>query len=187
MRTSRFLKLRKKILPLGLGLCVLALHNVARADVINRLGWQDTRPKIGDLHRVYAGIGLTNDFVHVNADMPTPYGDVYVKAGQYFNNGKGVAVQAGWRYPYAYTGVDQNGYYLGAFAGHVDGVLVDNTHKNRLGGGLELSYLMLNRSRMASFSVGIGAGQEVKSSTGVLIKKVEPMVFFGASVGFGLF
>ena len=157
---------------------------VAHADVIDWLDLE-TRPNLKDLKTVYIGAGLTNALVHVNAEAPTAYGNVYAKVGQFYD-GKGVAGVLGWRYPYAYSGTDQNGYYLGGFVGHVQNDRLDNQRYNRLGGGLEMSYLWSNSQRLSAASVAVAAGVEKTGDNGAK-KRAKPMIIFGYSFAVGVF
>jgi hypothetical protein len=157
---------------------------VAQADVIDWLDLE-TRPNTKDLKSVYVGVGLTNALVHANAEAPTKYGNVYAKVGQFYD-GEGVAGVLGWRYPYAYTGTDQNGYYLGGFVGHVENDRLDHALYNRLGGGLELSYLWSNTQRITAASVAFAAGVEKTAENGTK-KRAKPMVLFSYSFGVGAF
>lgn len=142
--------------------------------------------KTDGLKKVYAGVGLTSDLLHFNAELPTGYGTVYAKAGSFLGGANEVAGQVGFRYPYHLTGTDQNGYYFGGFAGHIESGSLDREDYNRLGAGVELSYVWLNSSRLSAASIGIGIGERKKSSTGEE-NKPKPMVLFGYSFNFGIY
>lgn len=160
------------------------LGAAAQADVIDWLELE-TRPDTKGLHHVYLGVGLTNALVHVNAEAPTAYGNVYGKMGQFYD-GQGVAGQLGWRYPYALNGTDKDGYYLGGFVGHIQNDRLDNERYNRLGAGLELSYLWMNPQRITAASVSVGAGVEKTADNGEK-KRATPSILFSYSFGIGAF
>jgi hypothetical protein len=128
---------------------------------------------------------MTNALLHVNAEMPTKWGNAYAKVGQFYD-GKGVAGQVGFRYPYLYTGTDKNGYYLGGFVGHVENDIVNFERYNRLGVGMELSYVWLNSDRLAAASVAVAFGEH-KESNGVIARRTQPMILFGYSFNIGVF
>lgn len=169
----------------GVLLACLAVTGVAHADVIDWLGWEENRPDTKGLSKVYVGLGFSNALVHGNAEVPTPYGNVYARVGQFYD-GEGVAGQLGWRYPYAMTGVDKNGYYLGGFVGHIENDRLDGERYNRLGGAVELSYVWMNAARAGSASVAIGAGEQTSSEAGEQ-KFSKPMVVFSFTFGIGAF
>lgn len=169
----------------GVLLACLAVTGVAQADVIDWLGWDENRPDTKGLSPVYVGVGFTNALVHANAEVPTPYGNVYAKVGQFYD-GQGLAGQVGWRYPYAMTGVDKNGYYLGGFVGHIENDRLDGERYNRLGAGAEVSYVWMNDARAGAASVAIGAGEQTSSKTGEQ-KFSKPMMVFSITFGIGAF
>lgn len=168
-----------------LGALLLATP-LAHADIIEKLGWDRVRPDTKNLSKVYGGAGFANSLMYFSAEAPTRYGNVYARVGQFYK-GSGVAGQLGWRYPYAYTGVDKNGYYLGGFVGHVEDGNVDNERFNRLGGGVELSYLSMREDVLASASVALAFGDTVESSDGKFKSKPAPMIIFAANFNVGFF
>ena len=138
---------------------------------------QNTRP-------IYLGGGLTKELMHGTAVKPTEYGNFYAKVGQFYD-GDGVAAQAGYRYPVALSGKDNNGVYLGGFAGHVEAEKDEGKLKNRLGGGLDVSYLWFDASRISSLSVGVYMGETFKDDLGVdRTEKVQAMFSLNLSGGF---
>lgn len=142
--------------------------------------------KTDGLKKVYAGVGITNDLLHFNAELPTAHGIVYAKAGSFLGGANEAAGQVGFRYPYHLTGTDQNGYYFGGFVGHIESGSIDREDYNRLGAGVDLSYVWLNRSRVSAASIGIGVGERKKGNGGQE-DKPEPMVMFGYSFSFGIY
>jgi hypothetical protein len=165
---------------------LLMVTPLAHADILDTLGWDRTRPDIKKLSTLYVGGGFANSFIYASAETPTPYGNVYARVGQYYK-GDGVAGQLGWRYPYAYTGVDKNGYYLGGFIGHIKDDVLDGERYNRLGGGVELSYLSLRNELLASGSVALAFGESKTSKDGSTQRKTTPMIIFAANFNVGLF
>ncbi len=159
---------------------------LAHADILEKLGWSGTRPDPKSLSKVYLGGGLANSLIFASAEAPTPYGNVYAHVGQFYKGG-GVAGQLGWRYPYAYTGVDKNGYYLGGFVGHIEDGTIDGERYNRLGVGLELSYLTLRKEALNAFGVALVAGEKKQDNAGAVIKRTTPQVMFSANFNVGLF
>ncbi len=148
--------------------------------------WGLNHTRTDNLHKFYVGVGDTNSLLHANVEMPTRFGHVYVNVGKFFAGGNGAA-QIGFRMPYHYMNEkDNDGFYLGAYAGDVVNSGIDGKQVNRLGGALELSYLLMDRTSLTSFSVAIGAAQR-NSGGNPDEQKVTPMLMFGASWGFGIF
>ncbi len=132
------------------------------------------------------GAGFTQKLLHVNTEWVNPYGIAYVKAGAFLNGDKTFGAQAGFRHPIHFTGKDKNGYYLGVYAGHIESKDVDGDYESRLGGGVDLSYVMLSKERISTFSVGIGAGEELTDSSGRTIAETEPKIQFSYTLSIGL-
>jgi hypothetical protein len=141
--------------------------------------------KTEGLKTVYGGVGFTNNLLHVNAEVPTPYGTVYAKAGGFLNGSGDPAGLIGFRYPYALTGTDLDGYYLGGFAGYVKSDTIGSEKYNRLGAGAELSYVWLNSTRLNAASVGIGVDQ--RKTKGKLTQQPKPLVLFSYTFGLGIY
>ena len=137
------------------------------------------------LKMVYGGVGMTNRLVHANAELVTPYGIAYGKVGA-FLNGEDLGAQAGFRFPYHFTGIDQNGYYVGAFLGHTENTKLDNERIQRLGGGIDLSYVLLNAQRISTASVGLKFSEKLKGRYGSE-KSADPELQFSYSLSFGIF
>lgn len=138
------------------------------------------------LKKVYAGVGITNELYHLNTEIPTGYGNMYVKLGAFIDGPSEPAGQIGFRYPYFLTGTDKNGYYFGGFLGHVETRTIDSKKENRLGAGGELSYVWMNSSRVSVASVGIGVGEGKKDRSGNK-EDSKPMIMFGYSFNFGIY
>lgn len=155
----------------------------AQADVIDWFGIEQ-RPNIEGLKKVYVGAGLSNALVAAYAETPTAYGNVYVKAGSFYD-GDEIAGQVGWRYPYQYSGATNNGYFLGGFIGHVESDSFNGELYNRLGAGLELSYLWQNALRAGSASIAIAGGEESTAANGAK-RRTSPMLMFSVTFGFGV-
>lgn len=151
---------------------------------IDWFGLNHTR--VDGLHSVYVGVGDTNSLLHLYAEAPTRFGNVYVKAGEFFQ-GDNVVGQVGFRMPYHYNSEkDNDGVYFGAYAGYVDNTSVGTGRKDRLGGALEMSYLFLNKTSLTAASVSIGGAQTSKDGTKDQ-QKITPLIMFGLDWGFGLF
>lgn len=132
------------------------------------------------------GAGFTKKLLHANLEWVNPYGIAYAKAGAFLNDESPAGGQVGFRYPYHLTGTDKNGYYIGAYAGHIESKQIDGEEKARLGAGVDLAYVWLNSERISTFSVGIGAGERMKNANGDLIEKTEPTLQFSYTLSFGL-
>ena len=132
------------------------------------------------------GAGFTQKLLHVNGEMPNPYGISYVKLGAYLNDGNSPGGQIGFRYPYYLTGTQLNGYYIGAYAGTVQSLKVDGDRKARFGGGIDLAYVWLSKERISTLSVGLGAGQTIKNAAGDVVEEVDPRLQFSYTLSFGL-
>lgn len=132
------------------------------------------------------GAGFTKKLLHANLEWVNPYGIAYAKAGAFLNDENPAGGQVGFRYPYHLTGTDKNGYYIGAYAGHIESKQIDGEEKALLGAGVDLAYVWLNSERISTFSVGIGAGERMKNANGDLIEKTEPTIQFSYTLSFGL-
>lgn len=168
-------------------LCAVALlcATQAQADVKDWL----PKPSVdtAGLKTVYAGFGFTTEMVHVNAEVPTGFGNVYAKVGGFLNSDENnVAALVGFRYPYSLTGEDKNGYYLGAFAGHIEESDVGGKKYNRLGAGPEISYVWADKTRISAASIGIGFGEHKKGSNGERDPS-HPVVMVSYTINFGVF
>ena len=74
---------------------------------------------------------------------------------------------------------------MGAFAGHLRSKTFNGEDESQLGGGVDLSYVLLNKERVSSFSVGIVAGEEVTVGNQVIYEtKPELQFAYSLSVGF---
>jgi len=148
--------------------------------------WGLNHTRTDNLHMFYVGVGDTNSLLHANVEMPTRFGHVYVNVGKFVAGGNGAA-QIGFRMPYHYMNdKDNDGFYFGAYAGDIENSGIAGRQVNRVGGALEMSYLMMDKSSLTSFSVAIGAAQR-NSDGNPDQQKVTPMILFGASWGFGIF
>lgn len=132
------------------------------------------------------GAGFTQEMIHVNAEWVNPYGIAYAKAGVFIDDDYTPGGQVGFRYPYHLTGKDKNGYYIGVYAGHIDSKSVDNELKAQLGAGVDLAYVLLSKERISSFSIGIGAGEELEDRNGNVVAETEPRIQFSYTLSIGL-
>ncbi len=140
----------------------------------------------GSAEKLNAGFGFTEKLVHLNGEYVTPYGIAYGKVGAFLNGDNTAGAQIGFRYPYFLTGKDKNGYYIGAFAGHIDSKSVDDGFESRLGGGVDLAYVWLNPERISTASIGLVAGEKLNHANGDVAAKTEPRLQFSYSLSFGL-
>lgn len=132
------------------------------------------------------GAGITQRLIHLNGEWVNPYGIAYLKGGVFMNADHKPGGQIGFRAPVHLTGTDKNGYYVGAYAGQIDRHWVDGQDKTRLGGGIDLAYVMLSSERISSFSVGIGAGKKLKDNYGNVVAETEPRLQFSYTLSIGL-
>ena len=135
--------------------------------------------------KVYAGFGITRDLMHLNAEMPTKWANVYIKGGQ-FINGSGIAGQVGFRKAYKYTSTDKTGYYFGGFVGHTFPDHLDGDRYNRLGAGGEMSYVWQNASRLNSVSVTLSLTKGETEANGNTLQQ-DVKIGFGATIQVPLF
>ena len=145
----------------------------------------ETKPYLKDIPQFYVGAGFTNSLLHAYADLPTRYGNGYVKIGTMLD-GEGVAGQVGVRYPYYLKPNSADGYYLGGFIGHIAGDSFQNEKYNRLGAGAELSWVKANNRRITVASVALAFGEEKGEGPGNNKRRSIPTILFGYSVGLGL-
>jgi hypothetical protein len=144
------------------------------------------RTRVDDVHTFYVGVGDTNSLLHANVEMVGQFGHVYAKVGE-FVDGKQIAGQVGFRIPYNYThDKDNDGVYFGAYAGQIENSGIASKHVNRLGGALEMSYLLMNKTSLTAASVSLGFAKPNKQGEADE-QKVTPILMFGLTWGFGLF
>lgn len=146
----------------------------------------EAKLKQGDAQTLNLGVGFTQKMIHLNTEWVNPYGIAYVKGGVYLNDDHTAGGQVGFRYPVQFTGKDKNGYYLGVYAGHIDSKKVDNSYESRLGGGVDLAYVMMSRERISTFSVGIGAGEKLTNNDGTVSAETKPQLQFSYTISIGL-
>lgn len=174
-------KIMKKIFPLIL---FFGLGNVAHAE------WQDYLPeaklKSSDAATFNVGAGLTQKLAHINGEWVTPYGIAYTKLGAFINGDHELGGQIGFRYPAYLNGTDKNGFYVGVYGGSLKSKKVDNSDEVQYGAGVDLSYVLLNKERISTFSVGIGAGSELHDRGGNMVEETRPQIQFAYSLSFGL-
>ena len=140
-------------------LILVGLYQSAYADVFNYL--PDARLNPEQYSKLNVGAGVTQQIAHGNLEYVNSYGIAYAKLGVFVNADHDLAGQLGFRYPIALNGKDLNGFYLGAFAGHLKSTSTESYDKTQLGGGVDLAYVMLNKDRISTLSVGIKAGEKV--------------------------
>lgn len=165
-------------------LAVMSLNTVAYADENPYL--PEPKLKEAKVSTWNVGAGFTKKLLHGNIEWVNPYGIAYAKAGVFLNDDNPAGGQIGFRYPYHLTGTDKNGYYIGAYAGHIESKQINGKEKARLGAGVDLAYVWLNPERISTFSVGIGAGERMKNGRGEVIEKTEPTIQFSYTLSFGL-
>lgn len=174
-------KIMKKIFPLIL---LFGLGNSAYAD------WQDYLPeaklKSSDTSTLNAGAGLTQKLAHFNGEWVNPYGIAYAKLGAFVNGDHEFGGQVGFRYPVVLNGTDKNGFYVGVYGGSLKSKKVDNGDKVQYGAGVDLSYVLLNKERISTFSVGMGAGSELHDRNGNMIEETRPQIQFAYTLSVGL-
>jgi hypothetical protein len=139
-----------------------------------------------DAAKLNVGAGFTQKLIHLNTEWVNPYGIAYAKAGVFLNGDKTFGGQIGFRHPVHFTGKDKNGYYLGVYAGHIESKDVGDEFKSRLGGGVDLAYVMLSKERISTFSVGIGAGEKLTDNNGYTVAETEPKLQFSYTLSIGL-
>ncbi|MGE8560619.1 MAG: hypothetical protein ACN6NJ_06695 [Acinetobacter sp.] len=165
-------------------LAFFALANVTYAQDNSYLPEAKLAPESAKAWNV--GAGFTQEMIHVNAEWVNPYGIAYAKAGVFIDDDYTPGGQVGFRYPYHLTGKDKNGYYVGVYAGHIDSKSVDNELKAQLGAGVDLAYVLLSKERISSFSIGIGAGEELEDRNGKVVAETEPRIQFSYTLSIGL-
>jgi hypothetical protein len=140
----------------------------------------------GQSKSYYVGAGFTQKILHVNTEWVNPYGIAYAKVGAFLNDDYPLGTQVGFRYPAYLNGKNLNGYYLGAYGGHIDSRVVDGKDKGRWGGGVDLAYVRLSSERLSILSIGIGAGEKLQTADGHTIAEVEPRLQFSYTLSVGL-
>lgn len=157
---------------------------VAQAGISDML----PEPKLAEQNtgKGYVGFGLSQRLGHVNVEWVSDYGIAYAKAGAFFGGEEDPGAQIGFRYPYHLTGTDANGYYFGVYGGHLDNISLDGKYYQRLGAGIDLAYVLLNKSRISTASVGIGAAEQVVGRFGSK-KYMSPQLQLAYSLSFNVF
>lgn len=162
---------------------MFCMVNIAHAGFSEYL--PEAKLKVETLSEWNIGAGITQKLAHLNTEWVNPYGIAYGKIGAFVNDGNEIGGQLGFRYPAALNGTDANGFYVGAFAGHLRAKTVNSKDESQLGGGLDLSYVLLNKDRISTLSVGLSAGEEVKVGNQVIYEtKPEIQFAYTLSVGF---
>lgn len=141
--------------------------------------------EVAKKRHLYAGVGMTQELLHGTAEWLNPYGIAYAKAGVFYAGDRPVGGQVGFRYPYHLTGQDGDGYYIGTYAGLIDLVSLDGEDQTRLGAGIDLAYVLVDRERISTLSVGIGAAQGKQGVKGSKVA-TEPLIQFAYNLSFGL-
>ncbi|WP_445115375.1 hypothetical protein [Acinetobacter sp. WZC-1] len=145
----------------------------------------EAKLKSAAVSRWNAGAGMTMKLAHLNAEWVNAYGIAYAKAGAFINGDHEPGVQFGFRYPVVLNGTDSNGFYLGFYAGHLKSKSVGNGDDTQAGGGVDLSYVLLNKERISTFSVGIGVGDESSHGNSIVFESKPQIQFaYTLSVGF---
>lgn len=174
----------KKVNKYFLTLC--ALFSFGHAYAVDLLPHAKLAESAPTLKKGYVGAGISQQLLHGNFEWVNPYGIAYAKAGVFINDDHEAGGQIGFRFPYHFTGTDQNGYYFGVYAGHLESIELDSEAHTRLGVGVDLAYVMLNANRISTISVGIGAAEKVEGQYGGE-KETEPQLQFAYSLSFGVF
>jgi hypothetical protein len=181
-------KIMKKIFPL---LMLVAVGNFAHADVKDYLPdmkgiLPEAKFKPEDASKWNIGAGVTQQMVHANGEWVNPYGIAYTKLGVFYNGDHEFAGQVGYRIPVVLNGKDKNGFYVGVYGGTLKSKKVDGSDEVQYGGGADLSYVLLNKERISTFSVGMGAGSELHNKNGDMVLETRPQIQFAytLSVGF---
>ncbi|MFW2078965.1 hypothetical protein ACG94X_14840 [Acinetobacter sp. ULE_I010] len=177
----------RKIFPL---LLLVAVGNFAHADVKDYLPdlkgvLPEAKIKPEDASKWNIGAGVTQRLLHVNGEWVNPYGIAYAKLGAFYNDDNLIGGQVGFRIPVALNGTDRNGFYLGVYAGSLQSKPVDGKDEIQYGAGGDLSYVLLNKDRISTFSVGMGAGSELHDKNGKMIVETRPQIQFAYTLSVG--
>lgn len=170
----------KKILPLFM---LMTIGSLVHAEIQDYL----PEPKLNANHYSTwnAGAGLTMKLAHLNTEWVNPYGIAYAKVGAFVNGEHEFGSQVGFRMPIALTGTDLNGYYLGVYGGHLKSKKINSDRDDtQVGGGIDLSYVLLNKERLSTFSVGIGVGDESKNGNDIVFE-TKPQIQFAYTLSIG--
>ena len=171
----------RKIFPLIL---LLAVGNCAHAELSDYI--PEAKLKSEDAARFNVGAGMTMKLVHFNAEWVNPYGIAYTKLGAFMNGEHIFGGQLGFRYPTFLNGVDKNGFYVGVYGGHIKSKAISTkSDKAQLGAGVDLAYVLLNKERISTFSIGMGAAKKVTSGdTTIAEGRPEFQASYSLSFGF---
>jgi len=168
-----------------------AVGSFANADVKDYLPdlkgiLPEAKIKPEDASKFNFGAGITQQMLHGNVEWVNPYGIAYIKLGAFIRGDNEFAGQAGYRIPVALNGKDKNGFYLGVYGGTLKSKTVDGKDEVQYGGGGDLSYVLLNKERISTLSVGMGVGSEIHNKNGDMILETRPQIQFAytLSVGF---
>lgn len=156
------------------------------AETQDRFPVAKLQPFSAQLSSIYAGLGISQRLLHANVEWVNSYGIVYAKLGGFLKADNGFGAQLGYRYPYYLTGKNQNGYYVGVFAGYLDRLEIDSEYKDRFGVGVDLAYLILDAEKISTASVGIGFAQKLEGQYGS-VDDFEPKIQFSYSLSFDVF
>ena len=171
----------KKIVPL---LMLMTVGSLTHAEFKDYL--PEPKLKSEGYSTWNAGAGMTMKLAHVNVEWVNPYGIAYAKVGAFVSGNHEFGTQVGFRMPVVLTGTDLNGYYLGVYGGHLKSKKINESlDDTQLGGGVDLSYVLLSKDRISTFSVGMGAGDESKNGNEIVFETRPQLQFsYTLSVGF---
>lgn len=170
----------RKIFPfILLGMCSSFVH----ADLASYL--PEAKLKNANVSTLNAGAGITQQMAHLQGEWVNPYGIAYAKAGFFINGDNEPAGQVGFRYPVILSGTEKNGYYLGVFGGSLRSKATRNDDKVAYGGGVDLSYVWLNKERISTLSVGLGVGSELHDGNATILER-KPLLQIAYTLSVGL-
>lgn len=177
----------KKTFPFFL---LFAVGSLAHADDSLLSSFKSYLPeaklKNANLSTYNVGAGITQQMGHVQGEWVNSYGIAYLKAGFFINGDNEPAGQIGFRYPIVLTGTNKNGYYLGLYGGSLRSKSVgQDSDKVSYGGGVDLSFVWLNKERISTLSVGLGGGNKLKNGQKVVLES-KPLLQIAYTLSLGL-
>lgn len=131
----------------------------------------------------YAGIGSFNNGLFVNYQVGNRYGNVELRAGQFFQMNNNIDINVSVR-RYIEQDANTDGFYVGGYAGQVDVSQIDVKQYRDLGAGFEMGYQWVNKFTKTEFYGGLGVNRQL--SYGAVVQKAQPVFLLGLSMDLDL-
>ncbi len=131
----------------------------------------------------YAGIGSYNNGLFVHYQLGNQYGNIELRAGQFFQMNNNIDVNLSVR-RYIEQDANIDGFFVGGFAGQVNVSQIDVKQYRDVGAGFEMGYQWVSKYTKTEFYGGMGINRAL--SYGAVTQKAQPAFLLGLSIGLDL-